>query len=211
MSPSFTLQQINLLWGSGQMGFAFKKVVNRIIWTFREFQFTLVTFQVNSRVRRMATSSTTTDQTWDEKTLLKQVTDLVIQQRLLAGRSTQQDKVIRFVHPHQLQVNTKDAILNSNDTCWFVASPNFRNWSIWLSMASLTLKLKWWNYANKRWNIVFPLIIPFFWTDLTTVLTRSDWPPHGSMKPWTLTHKPSSGRFVNYLLKSNLIAFWMSI
>jgi hypothetical protein len=65
----------------------------------------------------MATSSTTNDQTWDEETLLKQVTDLVIQQRLLAGRATRQDKVIRFVHPQQLQVNTKDAILNSDDTC----------------------------------------------------------------------------------------------
>ena len=109
----------------------------RIVSAVRKFQFTFVTFQVNGvrltdclslcsvnrfvcsprQVKRMATSSTTNDQTWDEETLLKQVTDLVIQQRLLAGRSTQQDKVIRFVHPHQLQVNTKDAILNSNDTC----------------------------------------------------------------------------------------------
>ena len=41
----------------------------------------------------------------DEELLLRQVTELVVNQRLLAGRSLPEDKIVRFVHPHELKVS----------------------------------------------------------------------------------------------------------
>ena len=40
----------------------------------------------------------------DEELLLKQITELVINQRLLSGKSHIEDKIISFVHPEELKV-----------------------------------------------------------------------------------------------------------
>lgn len=40
----------------------------------------------------------------DEELLLKQVTELVINQRLLSGKSCIEDKIVNFVHPEELKV-----------------------------------------------------------------------------------------------------------
>lgn len=40
----------------------------------------------------------------DAELLLRQVTDLVLNNRLLVGRATLADKIVDFKHPHELQV-----------------------------------------------------------------------------------------------------------
>ena len=40
----------------------------------------------------------------DEELLLKQITDLVINERLLSGKSHIEDKIIHFIHPEELKV-----------------------------------------------------------------------------------------------------------
>ena len=41
----------------------------------------------------------------NEELLLKQVTEMVIDRRLLAGRALPEDLVINFRHPHELKVD----------------------------------------------------------------------------------------------------------
>jgi len=41
----------------------------------------------------------------NEELLLKQITELVIDRRLLAGKALPEDLVINFRHPHELKVS----------------------------------------------------------------------------------------------------------
>jgi sulfinoalanine decarboxylase/sulfinoalanine decarboxylase/aspartate 1-decarboxylase len=41
----------------------------------------------------------------NEELLLKQITELVINQRLLSGKANAEDRVVKFVHPEDLQVH----------------------------------------------------------------------------------------------------------
>jgi sulfinoalanine decarboxylase/sulfinoalanine decarboxylase/aspartate 1-decarboxylase len=43
----------------------------------------------------------------NEELLLKQITDLVINQRLLSGKANAEDRVVKFVHPEELKVTIK--------------------------------------------------------------------------------------------------------
>jgi hypothetical protein len=43
----------------------------------------------------------------NEELLLKQITDLVINQRLLSGKANAEDRVVKFVHPEELKVKIK--------------------------------------------------------------------------------------------------------
>lgn len=43
----------------------------------------------------------------NEELLLKQITDLVINQRLLSGKANAEDRVVNFVHPEELKVTIK--------------------------------------------------------------------------------------------------------
>ncbi len=40
----------------------------------------------------------------NEELLLKQITDLVINQRLLSGKANVEDRVVNFIHPEELKV-----------------------------------------------------------------------------------------------------------
>ncbi len=40
----------------------------------------------------------------NEELLLKQIADLVINQRLLSGKANAEDRVVNFVHPEELKV-----------------------------------------------------------------------------------------------------------
>ena len=40
----------------------------------------------------------------NEELLLKQITELVINQRLLSGKTNAEDRVVNFVHPEDLKV-----------------------------------------------------------------------------------------------------------
>lgn len=41
----------------------------------------------------------------DEELLLKQITELVINQKLLAGKATSNDRVVKFLQPNELKAS----------------------------------------------------------------------------------------------------------
>jgi hypothetical protein len=43
----------------------------------------------------------------NEELLLKQITDLVINQRLLSGKANAEDRIVNFIHPEELKVTLK--------------------------------------------------------------------------------------------------------
>ena len=51
-----------------------------------------------------ASHSICTQNDIDEELFLRQITELVINQRLLAGRALPEDLVVNFHHPHELKV-----------------------------------------------------------------------------------------------------------
>lgn len=57
----------------------------------------------------------------NEELLLKQITELVINQRLLSGKTNAEDRVVNFVHPEDLKVysNFKMFIFNLLDLHFF--------------------------------------------------------------------------------------------
>jgi hypothetical protein len=70
----------------------------------------------------------------NEELLLKQITELVINQRLLSGKTNAEDRVVNFVHPEDLKVysNFKMFIFNLLDLHFFCCYLFYfyRSWSI---------------------------------------------------------------------------------
>lgn len=67
----------------------------------------------------------------DEELLLKQVTELVINERLLCGKTFDEDQVINFVHPEKLKVIFKTSSQQIIITILFIPTPVCRVW--WIS------------------------------------------------------------------------------